>query len=412
MPVRALRLLINSSSPGNVPHQRLLSIFMNSMARLNNVKAILHHKLVESSGHHHGRDADQDTNGRVVLISERLTPKEDGGHDSRTQVSRHVHAQRIGSKAPCHGAVSQANNKGSNSRRDKWVGRVDARPDDETDEAVAEELGKEDISHRLVRVGKRAQDTRRGTVCNKRFSSSEQSFLHLNNLLVVNPHEHQSGNEAAEELAKDVMRHLLQRKPLPHAQRNRHSRTEVPTRGRRTSNNGKGNTKRKREADGEEAAKGRGADRVGGVEGEGGDGADAGQDVHEDAGGLCDALAQPARPGVFEVEAALRHAPRRDDVAGGMFLDDVGCSQLHCMRVSFGMINGNIGAYSRGYGGGPDLETTWLCLCNNDLVATCSGGGIQDRTESEEWAYPRTKWTRKTRKTEKDRHGWQKRDSI
>ena len=307
------------------------------MARLDNIEAVLHHKLVKSSRHQHGRNARQDSNGRVVLISKGLAPEEDGGHDSGAQVSRRVHAQRVGSKAPCHGAVGQADDKGGDGRRDKGVGRVETRPDDEADEAVAEELGEKDVSHRLVWIGERAQDACGGAVGDERLTGGEQGFLHLDNLLVVDAHEHQGGDEAPEQLAEDVMRHLLEREALPHAQRNCHGRTEVATRRWRTGDNGKGDAEGKREANGEEAAKGRGADRVGGIEGEGGDGADAGQHVHEDAGGLCDALAQPARPGVLKVEAALRHASWWDDVAGGMFLDDFGCSQFHCMRVSFGL---------------------------------------------------------------------------
>ena len=98
----------------------------------------------------------------------------------------------------------------------------------------------------------------------------------------------------------------------------------MPPRRGRARNNGKRNSNGKRPPDLKQRAEGRDAKRAGAVDGEAGDGGDAGEDVEEDACGFGHAFTQPARAAVLEVELALRDGADVGDMSGNVALNCFG----------------------------------------------------------------------------------------
>ncbi|KAG8527767.1 uncharacterized protein KY384_007921 [Bacidia gigantensis] len=135
------------------------------------------------------------------------------------------------------------------------------------------------------------------------------------------------------------MRHLPPRKALPNGKTDRHSRIKVSPTSRRTRQNRKRNTNPEREADLQNRPESgepevfRGDLRGAGGEGEARDGADAGEDVEEDARGFGHAFAEDAGAGVLEVEFALRDGFGGDDVSGEVFLDGFGGAEFEVVGL-------------------------------------------------------------------------------
>lgn len=90
----------------------------------------------------------------------------------------------------------------------------------------------------------------------------------------------------------------------------------MPPARRGARDDGRGDPDGERPADLEERAEGGHAEGGGAVDGEGGDGGDAREDVEEDAGCFGHAFAQPAGASVLEVEFALGDGADVRDVAG------------------------------------------------------------------------------------------------
>ena len=87
-------------------------------------------------------------------------------------------------------------------------------------------------------------------------------------------------------------------------------------------------------------------ERIGGVEGEGGDGTDAGGDVKEEPHGFSDAFAEDAGPTMLEVEFSLRDRFGGDDLTEVVFLD--GFSGAEFMVVNLEAVEVHVGYHVGG----------------------------------------------------------------
>lgn len=131
---------------------------MLRMSLANLLQAIPHQQLIvrcseDRRGHVH-QDADP------AVDREGALPEKDGGDDACAEVTGEVGADAVSGEAPHHDGIGDADREGHRDGRDKRVRGVEARPDDDADEAVHKEFLEEDVALvGLVGVGEGAKNT-------------------------------------------------------------------------------------------------------------------------------------------------------------------------------------------------------------------------------------------------------------
>lgn len=100
-------------------------------------------------------------------------------------------------KGDDHSSVGQTDREGGTGGGDKGIGRVQDRPDDQSNEAVHEELDEEEIAQALVLERECTKDTDQAF----RWNSRGQKSLKL---LTVHAPDEKTGEECAQDLCKDV----------------------------------------------------------------------------------------------------------------------------------------------------------------------------------------------------------------
>lgn len=295
---------IDTGDAGDVFLQALVALGVLGVALVDLLQAVAHEELVVACGEDGGGDVDEDGDPRVrTRKGEGFAAEEDGGDDARAQVTREVRRDGVACESPYHGRVGQADGEGHGLRADERVGWVQARPDDDADVAVDEELLEEQVALvRLVWVRERTEDARHAAVVDRRAVLLYVDRLGCLDLRPVARHQHQSRHEGAEDLREYVVRHFLPWEALPDGETDcgggtnlvsflvfplplgpnegggkmlltRDCRVEVTTRCACTGDDGKSDTKGERPADLEERAKDGHANRlthgVGGGQGEG-----------------------------------------------------------------------------------------------------------------------------------------------
>lgn len=262
---------------------------MYRMALPNRAQAVPHQELVVARREDGRRDVHQDGDPAVIQIGEGLPAEEDGGHDPSAQVSSEIGADGDAGETPDHGAVGEADGEGGADGRDEGVGRVEVGPDHDADEGVDEEFGEEEVTEvavfvfhvrqhcllppipqcsekggggerekgensRLVRIRESTQDTRRTPVIHQPFPCGDTLLLEHLDLRPVHPHHQQPGDEGAEDLAENVVRHFLPRKPLPDGEADGDGGVEMAARGGGAGDDGEGDADGEGPADLEEGA--------------------------------------------------------------------------------------------------------------------------------------------------------------
>ena len=194
--------------------QALLPFFMCSMSSSNLTQTIPHQELIIAGGKERCRHVDQYRNPAVVKITKGFSAKEDGGHDSGSQVTSEVRGDGNVGETPDHGGVGETDGEGSGRGGYEGVGGVKACPDYDADVGVYEEFGEEEVAEvagqlfsngtywgyrggffksgmyiRLVRIRKRAKNTRHPTVRHQWFPSGQALRLECRNFRPVHSHE-------------------------------------------------------------------------------------------------------------------------------------------------------------------------------------------------------------------------------
>lgn len=197
--------------------QALLPLGMLCMALVNLLQAVSHQELVVACGEDRGGDVDQNRDPRVRAgVRESLAAKEDGGDDPSAKIPGEIRRDRVSGEAPDHRGVRDADGKRNRLRADERICGIKARPDDDTDVAVNEELLEEqETLVGLVRVWERAQDAGDATVVHGGAMLVQVDCLCCLDLGPVARHQHQSSHERSKNLRKNVMRHFLPGKSLP-----------------------------------------------------------------------------------------------------------------------------------------------------------------------------------------------------
>ena len=140
-------------------------------------------------------------------------------------------------------------------RRHEGVCWIEARPDHDTDEAVDEELLKEEVPLvRLVGVGVCAEDTSYATVVVDCTMGLEISGLGGLDLGPIAAHEQETGDESTEDLREDVVRDFLPGEALPDGEADRDGGVEVASGDWCTGDDSEGDADCKCPADLEERA--------------------------------------------------------------------------------------------------------------------------------------------------------------
>ena len=263
-----------------MPGQAFLAVLVLGVAFADLLQAVAHEEFVVGGGEDGGGDVDEDADPRVD--GEGALAEEDGGDDAGAEVTGEVGGDGVAGEAPDHDGVGDADGEGDGDGGDEGVGRVEAGPDDDADEAVDEELLEEEVALvGLVGVGEGAEDAGDAAVEGRRAVRLEvERFCRLD-LRPVAAHQQQAGDEGAEDLAEDVVRDLAPREPLPDGEADRDGRVKVATGDGGTGDDGERDADRKRPADLEDGAEDGDAEFFAGGggsgEGEGGDGGNAGE---------------------------------------------------------------------------------------------------------------------------------------
>lgn len=295
-------------------------MLMTSMAFPNLVQTIPHQKLIVPRRENRRGDINKNTDpGVAVVEGEGLAPEEDGGHYARAEVTGEVRGDGVDGEAPDHGRVGEADGEGDGDGGDERVGRVQARPDDDADEAVDEELLEEqEALVRLVGVRKHAEDGGGPAVEHGRAFFGDGGGFEGLDFGPVRPHKDQSRHERAEYLAEYVMRDFPPREARPDGEANGDSGVEMPAGYGSAGDDGEGDTDSETKADLEDVAVERDGECACRVHGEGCNSSDPGEDVEEDACCFGHHLAENTRTCVLEVELALANWWGWDDMTGDM----------------------------------------------------------------------------------------------
>ena len=263
-----------------MPRQAFLAVLVLCMALADLLQAVPHQKLIVARGEDGRGDVDQDRDPGVG--GEGALAEEDGRHDARAEIPGQVRRDGVAAEAPHHDGVGDADGEGDRDGRDEGVGRVEARPDHDPDEAVDEELLEEEIALvRLIGVGERAEDAGDAAVEGRRAVRFQVDRLGRLDLGPVAAHEQEPGDEGAEDLREDVVGHFAPGEALPDGEAERDGRVEVATGDGGAGDDGEGDADGEGPADLEDGAEDRDADLFadggGGGEGEGCEGGDSGE---------------------------------------------------------------------------------------------------------------------------------------
>ena len=126
------------------------------------------------------------------------------------------------------------------------------------------------INVRLIRIWKRAEQTRRSTIIHQRFPSRQRLCFERGYLRPVHAYHEQACYESAEDLTEDVMWYFFPWETLPCCETNGDCGVEVSTRSRSTGDDGESDTDGETPTDLEDAAEGCDAYGLRGIEVEGG----------------------------------------------------------------------------------------------------------------------------------------------
>ncbi|KAL8727242.1 MAG: hypothetical protein Q9181_005789, partial [Wetmoreana brouardii] len=243
--------------------------------------------LVISGSEDRSWDVDQDGYPTVVQITERLAAKEDGRHDSGSQVTSKVGADSNIAKSPYHGRVSHSNSKRRADGRNERVGRVEVGPDDHADEAIDEEFGQEEIPQIPNKANVNSTpvpwaklESLTSTVVHQSLASSNTLLLEHLNLRPVHAEHEKTSDKSTEDLTENIMRYLPPWKPLPDGEANRDGRVEVASRRGCARNDGKGDADGESPSDLKERPECYYAHWTLEVQGEGGNGSNTGEAGH------------------------------------------------------------------------------------------------------------------------------------
>ena len=204
-----------------MPLQPLLPVLMNRMALPNLTQTVPHQKLIIPCCEDRRRHIDQDGNPAVIIVRERLAAEEDGRDDAGAEVTRQIRRDGDVGEGPDHGGVGHADGEGRGGGGDEGVGRVEARPDDEADVGVDEELGEEEVAQVGLRgEGEGAEEVGGRGEADERFARCQRLRFEGCDLRPVHSYHQQAGHEGAEDLGEDVVWDFFPGEALPDGEAN------------------------------------------------------------------------------------------------------------------------------------------------------------------------------------------------
>lgn len=121
--------------------QSLLPLLMRRMPPRNLLQAIPHQKLIIRRREKGRRHIHQDGNPAIIQITKGFAAEEDGGNDSRSQITSEVRGDGNVGETPDHGCVGETDGEGGGCGGHEGVGWVKACPDYDADVGVYEEFG-------------------------------------------------------------------------------------------------------------------------------------------------------------------------------------------------------------------------------------------------------------------------------